>query len=155
MICIIALIVAGILGIFSAKYRAISKEAFECVFKKITFRKCDTRLDQRLKAEITGKFLRISPKLGRFMYRYFEVFSWTFLILTVVTLFFVGQGVYLYAVYGNCNGPNSNQFCIFDPLGTNKPQNITGQTGEICSIPGHQQNVTLTKPDIKLLNEVY
>lgn len=155
MICIIALIVFGILGIFSAKYRIIAKEAFGCVFKKLTLRKCDTGLDMRLKSEITSKFLKVNPRLGRTVYRYFEWFSWIFLILTVLTMFFVAQGVYFYAVYGNCNGKNSDQFCIFDPLGTNKPSNNTGQTGEICSIPGHQQNITLTKPDIKLLNGIY
>lgn len=151
MICIIALIVFGILGIFSAKYRVIAKEAFNCVFKKITFRKCDTGLNQRLKAEITGKFLRINPHLGRIVYRYFEWFSWIFLILTVLTLFFVGQGVYNYAVYGNCNGPNSDQFCIFDPMGTNRPDN---NIGEICSVPNYQ-NKPLVKPNIELFNGIY
>jgi len=52
MICVVALIVFGILGIFSAKYRVIAKEAFDCVFRKITLRKCDSRLDSRLKSEI-------------------------------------------------------------------------------------------------------
>ncbi|MGV8151373.1 MAG: DsbA family protein [Candidatus Woesearchaeota archaeon] len=151
MICIIALIVAGILGIFSAKYRTIAKEAFSCVFKKITFQKCDTRLDQRLRGEITGKFLKINPGLGRFMYKYFEWFSWILLILTVLTIFFVAQGIYFYAMYGNCNGKNSDQFCIFDPLGTNQPQNTTG---EICAIPGHQGK-PLIKPKIELLNGIY
>lgn len=145
MICIIALIVFGVLGIFSAKYRIIAKEAWNCVFKKITLRKCDTDLNQRLKGEITGKFLRINPHIGRVVYRYFEVFSWVFLILTVATLFFVGQGIYFYMIYGNCNGPNSNQFCIFDPLGANKPAN---ETGSVCAIPGHLQNATLKVPPI-------
>ena len=151
MICVIALIVAGILGIFSAKYRIIAKEALNCVFRKITFRKCDTRLDQRLRAEITAKFMRLNPGLGRTIYRNFETFSWILLILTLVTMFFVFQGLYFYAAYGNCNGPNSDQFCIFDPLGTNKPQNTTG---EICAIPG-MHNTILTRPDIKVNHEAY
>ena len=152
MICVIALIVFGILGIFSAKYRVIAKEAFNCVFKKITLRKCDTGLDVRLKSEITGKFMRWNPKLGKFIYKYFEVFSWALLILTIVTLYFFGQGVYFYAIYGNCNGPNSNAFCIFDPLGTNTPQSQSETSaGSVCSIPGHTQNKTLTAPsDINL-----
>jgi protein-disulfide isomerase len=149
MICIIALIVFGFLGIFSAKYRVIAKEAFNCVFKKITFRKCDTGLDTRLRSQITGKFLKFSPRLGRTVYKYFEVFSWIFLILTLATIFFVVKGVYFYAIYGNCNGPNSNQFCIFDPLGTNRPSNITA--GSSCSIPGHNENKTLTAPLIGTL----
>lgn len=151
MICIIALIVFGILGIFSASYRVIAKEAFNCVFKKITFRKCDTGLDTRLKSQIVGKFLKFAPRFGKTLYKYFEVFSWIFLILILVTFFFVGKGIYFYALYGNCNGPNSNQFCIFDPLGTNKPTNIT--SGSICSIPGHSENKTLTAPPIGMLSD--
>jgi len=147
MICIIAMIVFGILGIFSAKYRVIAKEAFHCVFKKITLRKCDSGLDTRLKSEITGKLLRFNHRLGKTVYKYFEVFSWIFLILILVTFFFIGKGIYFYALYGNCNGPNSNQFCIFDPLGTNKPQNIT--EGSVCHVPGQTAiTKTLTPPPL-------
>jgi hypothetical protein len=150
MICVIALIVFGILGIFSASYRVIAKEAFNCVFKKMTFRKCDTGLDTRLKSQITGRLLKFSPKLGKTVYKYFEVFSWIFLILILVTLFFVGRGVVFYAMYGNCNGPQSDQFCIFDPLGTNKP---ASPEGEICSIPGSAENKTLITPPAGELKE--
>ena len=155
MICVIALIVFGILGILSAKYRLIAKEAFSCVFKKLTLRKCDTGLDTRLKSQITSKFMKFSPPAGRFLYRYFEWFSWILLILTLASIFFVGQGIYNYALYGNCNGPNSNAFCIFDPLGTNKPANVTG-TGEVCHVPGQVQNKTLTAPSVgDLTHEAY
>jgi protein-disulfide isomerase len=154
MICVIALIVFGILGIFSASYRIIAKEAFNCVFKKVTFRKCDTGLDTRLKSQITGRLLKFSPRLGKTVYKYFEVFSWIFLILILVTLFFVGRGIVFYAMYGNCNGPNSNQFCIFDPLGTNKPSDVT--SGSTCSIPGHIDNKTLSAPPLgELKNGFY
>ncbi len=146
MICIIAMVVFGILGIFSASYRVIAKEAFNCVFKKITFRKCDTGLDTRLKSQITGKFLKFSPRLGKTVYKYFEVFSWVLLILTLVTFYFMSLGLYNYVVYGNCNGPNSNEFCIYDPLGTNKPQNVT--TGSVCAIPGSAQTKELNAPPI-------
>lgn len=155
MICVIAMIVFGILGIFSAKYRVIAKEAFSCVFKKMTLQKCDSSLDTRLKSQITGSMMRWWPSGGRFLYKYFEWFSWTFLIITIITLFFFGQGIYYYAMYGNCNGPNSNAFCIFDPLGSNnKPLNET--VGSVCAIPGHSQNKTLTAPAVgELLHGVY
>ena len=148
MICIIALIVFGILGIFSLKYRLIAKEALDCTFKKITLRKCDTGLDTRLKSQITGKFLRFWPALGRAVYRYFEVFSWIFLILTLLTLFFMGQGIYNYAIYGNCNGPQGG-FCIYDPLGTNQPHNITTTEGQCSLPPSIKVNTTLTPPPLR------
>ncbi|MFH1916239.1 MAG: thioredoxin domain-containing protein [Nanoarchaeota archaeon] len=114
MLCIIALIIFGILGIFSASYRKIAIEAFDCVFRRITFRKCRTNLDARLKSQLIGKVMRKSKKSGRFLYKYFEVFSWIFLILLVASMVAIGYGLYNYAKYGNCNGPESDQFCIFN-----------------------------------------
>jgi len=141
MICIIALVVFGILGIFSAKYRTIAKEAFDCVFRKITLRKCDSRLDLRLKAQITGKLMKRHQGLGRQIYKHFEIIAWIFTILMFVSLFYTGQGIYYFAKYGNCNGPNSNSFCIFDPLHS---LNNNDDSGNICSAPGFEENKTLS-----------
>jgi protein-disulfide isomerase len=134
MICIIALIVFGILGIFSARYRLLAKEAVDCVFRRITFRKCNSRLDQRLKSQITGTIMRKSQKTGRFVYRYFEVFSWILLILMLVSTFYAGKGIYYYARYGNCNGPDSNEFCIFNPHGL-PDISRTGNTTQVLIAP--------------------
>lgn len=115
MICVIALIVFGILGIFSASHRLIAKEAFECVFRRITLRKCETGLDKRLKAQITGKLMKRFPKTGKQVYKHFELLSWIFLILLLASIFFAGQGIYNAAVYGNCYGPGSTEFCPLSP----------------------------------------
>ena len=117
MICIIALIVFAFLAIFSARYRPLAKEAFDCVFRRVTLRKCNSNLDKRLKAKITGGIMKRHKALGRFVYKYFEVFSWFFLIIMLLSLVQIGISVYNYAAYGNCNGPDSSGFCIFDPLG--------------------------------------
>ena len=119
MICILALVVFGVLGIFSATHRKIAFEAFDCVFRKITLRKCETGLDTRLKSQITGKFLKFNPKTGRFVYKHFEVISWIFTILFFVSLAYTIVGGVNYYLYGNCNGPNSDGFCVFDPTGQN------------------------------------
>ncbi|MFH1649342.1 MAG: DsbA family protein [Candidatus Woesearchaeota archaeon] len=115
MICIAALIVFGILGLFSAKYRKIAKEALDCVFRRITLRPCTTGLDKRLRAELSGKLMRKNSAAGRFVYKYFEVFSWLFLILFVASIVGIAVGGYNYAVYGDCNGPSGNGFCPFNP----------------------------------------
>jgi len=120
MICFLAMIIFGILGIFSAKYRIIAKEATDCVFRRLTLRKCESGLDKRLKNQISGKLAKKKPKLAKFLYKYFEAFSWALIILLVWSLVSLGTGLYNYATYGNCNGPqNSNDFCIFDPSGSN------------------------------------
>lgn len=113
IICFIALIVFGILAIFSAKYRVIAKEAFECVFKRITLRKCTTGVDKRLKAQITGNLMRKNMRIGGFIYRHFEAISWFFTILLLASIFFSARGLYNYAVYGTCG----DGFCIYSALG--------------------------------------
>jgi len=137
MICIIALIVFGVLGIFSLSYRALAYEALDCVFRRVTLRKCHSGLDQRLRSKIAGKILRRNLFAGKVVYKYFEVFSWFFVVLLFVSIFFSARGLYFYGVYGNCNGPNDDGFCIFDPLGSG--QQHTGiDLGELgcVGVPG-------------------
>lgn len=109
------MIVFGILGIFSVKYRTIAKESFECVFKRITLRPCTTGLDERLKGQITGKLMKKSPKVAAFTYKHFEVFSWFFLILLIGSLIYSGISAYNLIVYENCHGPGSDEVCVFNP----------------------------------------
>jgi len=129
MICILALLVFGILGIFSAAYRQIFFEACDCIFRRVTFRKCRTGLDNKLKSQITGSIMRFSPFAARITYKYFEVFSWAFLILLIVSMYFTGAAIYNFTVYGNCNGPGSTEFCIFDPFAsTNSAESLPSCT---------------------------
>ncbi|MBW2982881.1 DsbA family protein [Candidatus Woesearchaeota archaeon] len=130
MICVLALIVFSILAIFSVSYRPLAAEAFDCVFRRVTFRKCRSGLDKRLKARLTGRASRVSKRLGRFVYRYFEVFSWLFLILLVLSLVQTGISAYNLAVYGNCNGLDEEGFCVFDPTGQKEEQVST------CNVEG-------------------
>jgi hypothetical protein len=139
MICIAALIVFGILGIFSASKRKIAKEAWDCVGRRLTLRKCSTGLDKRLKAQLTGKLMKKHKKTAKFIYKYFEVFSWIFILLTVWSVAQTGVSVYNFVEYGNCNGPGSNSFCLFDPLGDNV---------RTCPIDGSEFSTDLIAPNI-------
>src|SRR3972149_2220833 len=130
MICFIALIVFGILGIFSVKYRAIAKEALECTFLKMTFRPCRSRLDERLKAHISGGLMRRSPKAGMWIFRNFEILSWIFTILLVASMAYTAFSTYNYIQYGNCNGPDSGGFCIYDTL-----------AADTCSVADTQEGI--------------
>lgn len=117
MICIIALIVFGILGIFSAAYRKLAGEAFNCVFRRITLRKCETEFDKKLKAQITGKLIKY-PKAGKFVYKNFELLSWIFTILLIASFAYSVYSAYNYIQYGNCYGKSYGEgFCLFDPTG--------------------------------------
>ena len=107
------------MAIFSASYRPLAKEAFNCVFRRLTLRKCETGLNTRIRAQITGKLMQKHEKLASFVFKYFETISWIFIIITIVSLGYTAYGGYNYYLYGNCNGPQSDGFCIFDPLGHN------------------------------------
>jgi protein-disulfide isomerase len=119
VLCLLALPVFAILGIFSVKYRKLTKDAFECLIKTATLRKCESGLDDRIKAQLTGKILKFSPKFAKVTYNHYKLLSWLILILFAWSIYGSGVGVYNYYYYGNCNGPESTGFCIFDPTGSN------------------------------------
>src|SRR3989338_4533173 len=124
MICIIALVVFGVLGIFSATHRAYAKEAFNCIFRRITLRKCSTGFDNKMKRKISTKLMQKNPKLGGFVFRHFELLSWIMTIAMIVSLFYIAFAIYNLSSYGNCD-PQDPENCIFQP-----------QTAEpICDCP--------------------
>jgi len=114
--CFIALIVFSIMGIFSATHRALAKEAFDCVFKKLTLTPCQTGLDQRLKAKLVSHAFDFSPGLAKLLNVHFELFSWLFFILTVISLAYSIWGFYNWYEYGNCDGPTATGFCIYNTI---------------------------------------
>ncbi len=128
VLCLIALPLFAILGIFSASYRQLAREAFSCVFKKITLQPCDTGLDTRIKTSVVGPIFRRSQRVGGFVYRHFTFLSWFFVILSIATLLGVAWGGYNYYLYGNCNGANSSGFCVFDPSGANQQFSSSGSS---------------------------
>lgn len=111
MACLIALIVFSILGIFSATHRQLAKEAFDCVFRRITLRPCNTGFDQKIKGKVIGKLLSKSPKLAKSIHHSWEAISWFLVILFFVSLFFSAKGVYNLVRYKTCD-PANPQNCI-------------------------------------------
>lgn len=124
MICIVALIIFSILGIFSLSYRKLAKEAFDCVFRRITFRPCDTGFDQKIKGRVVGKLLNRSPKMAKAVHRFWEPISWFLVVLFFVSLFFSAKSVYNLVKYQSCN-PKNPQSCI-----------LTTEQKEICECQG-------------------
>ncbi len=125
--CIVALVVFGIMGIFSASHRPLAKEAFGCVFRMATLRKCESNFDQKMKTRISVGLLKWNKTVGRFAFRHFEAISWALVLLTVVSLVLIFVGIYNFVLFGNCNGP-AGGFCIYNGLlgGTNKTPELLG-----------------------------
>ncbi len=119
MFCIIAFVVLSILGIFSASNRQLAREAFDCVFRRVTFRPCNTGFDEKMKAKILGLVIIRSEGGARFLNKYFEGIAWVFFVLLAASSFMAVRGVYLFYTTGNCNGTNNSGFCVFDPKNQN------------------------------------
>jgi protein-disulfide isomerase len=116
VLCLIAAAVFLVLSVFSAKYRPLAKEAVRCVFRTITFKPCDTGLDEQLKAEIVSSVLKFSPSIAKIINRNFTILSWIFVLLSIASFAYMIYGGYNFYVYGNCDGPNATQACILNDL---------------------------------------
>lgn len=148
MFCILSFIVLAVIGIFNASYRDLAKEAYQCAFRRITFRACNTSFKDKMKAKLTGKLLKRAPWAAKLLQRHFEMFSWILVILTVVSTFWVAKGVYNFYLYGSCNGLNSSGFCALDPTGENSK---VSQIGGGCTTgQGDESQVTIAPVDLSI-----
>lgn len=116
VLCLIAAAVFLVLSIFSAKYRPLAKEAVRCVFRTITFKPCDTGLDDKLKAEIVSSVLKFSPAGAKIINRNFTILSWVFVVLSIASFGYMIYGGYNFYQYGNCEGPGATQACVLNDL---------------------------------------
>lgn len=120
MICFIALIVFAVLGVFSAKYRGYFFEASDCIFRRVTLRKCNTSFDTKMKVKISTKASKLSKPFGGFIFRHFEALSWLLTIIMIVSIIWSGYtgavAVYNFVAFGDCNGPNSGQVCVLNEV---------------------------------------
>ncbi len=131
VICIIALPILAIMGLFSLRYKILAKEAFHCLFRTFQFKPCNTGLDVRIKSKFTAK-LMWWPGFARFFYKNFALLSWIFVILALLSVVGTGYGLYNYLAYGNCNGPDSSAFCVFNIVHSNQPEcSVFGVTGSV------------------------
>jgi hypothetical protein len=146
MFCIIAFVILSILGIFSATNRHLAHEALDCVFRRITFRPCNTGFDEKMKAKILGKIINRSERAARFLNKNFEILSWVFFVLLLGSSIWAVRGIYLYYVSGSCNGLNQTAFCLFDPTGKNN--DISGISSECLVNPINSGDLSLNGIDI-------
>lgn len=112
-ICLLALVILGILSVFSARYRKWAREALDCVSRRVILRPCKTGFNQKVRAKITSKLMGKSTGLARFTHKHFEALSWVFTVMLFVSLVVTAVSAYNLAVYGSCD-PGSGA-CVFNP----------------------------------------
>src|SRR3989344_821094 len=104
MFCIIAFVVLSIIAIFNVSYRELAREAYDCVFRKITRRPCNTGFKEKMKAKMVGKVLSRSAFVAKLLNKHFELLSWILFLATIASIFWTGKGLINYYLYGSCNG---------------------------------------------------
>jgi protein-disulfide isomerase len=134
------------MGIFSASHRALAKEAFSCVFHRITLRSCNSGFKEKIKSKILSRLIVHSTFAAKMVNKHYEILSWIFFILMVGSTLWVLRGGYNFYVYGSCNGLNESGFCAFDPSGANNA--ITSVSTQCGITENSSQNVTLQNVDL-------
>ena len=112
--CLVALVVLGIMSIFSAKYRSWAREALDCVLRRLVLRPCRTGFNEKVKAKVTSKLMGKSPRAARFAHRHFEAVSWVFTIMLFVSIGYSAYGAYNLLTVGTCDPAHPDQ-CVFNP----------------------------------------
>jgi protein-disulfide isomerase len=115
-LCIIAAGVFALMSLFSAKYRPLAKEAFNCVFRTITLKPCDTGLDDRLKAETVVGLMKYSATAAKLVNKYFSLMMWAIVLLSIGSLAYTIYSGYNFYQYGNCEGAESKNACVLNDL---------------------------------------
>lgn len=141
-----ALAVFSVLGIFSARYRALAGEAFECVFRMATLRPCSTNLNQRIRTKVVAKIFIRSPKAAGFVKRYFEPLSWAFTVLMVGSAALSVQAGYNLYKYGTCTPSDPGQ-CVLVPQQTTScgSEHCATTAGCLCD----NKTIGCTPPEFK------
>ena len=121
--------VFGIMGIFSATHRQLAKEAFDCVFRMVTLRPCNSSFDQKMKGKIVGKLINRSPKAAGFVNKNFKILSGLMVIIFFVSMIYSGYAIYNLGIHGTCT-PENPEMCVFTPDQT------TDSTCDECGILG-------------------
>ncbi len=117
VLCLLAIPLFLVLGIFSAKYRQLAKDALKCIGSTVTLKKCESGLDDRIRAEITGRLLSFAPRTASFVYRSYKILSWIVLLLFIWSAYQTAISGYNYYNYGSCNEPAGTGFCLLNPSG--------------------------------------
>lgn len=146
--CLIALVVFGVLGIFSASHRKLAGEAWHCVWNSARGRKCDSNFDQKMKTKISVGLLKYNKSLGKFVFKNFNLISWALVILTILSLLLIGIGVYNWWAFGNCNGPGSSAFCAFNAFGD--ALSGKGDPSQIMGTPKIENGIWIGDPNAQL-----
>jgi predicted DsbA family dithiol-disulfide isomerase len=108
MICVAALILFALLGIFSVTYRKLAKEAWVCVTRRVTLRPCETDFQTKVKGLVVGKLIGKNEKVASFVSRHFKGLAWVVVILSIASTVYLGYATYNWVRYQTCDPWTNN-----------------------------------------------
>ena len=93
--CLVALVLRALafIGWLPVKYKRYARDAFTCLTRYATFRPCNTKLHDRVRATVISRLMINHMRLARFVYRHFEAISWIFSISLYIILGCVAYGI--------------------------------------------------------------
>lgn len=103
MLCIVAFVVVLVLSAVSAKYRKLLGRAWGCVWRRVTFRPCDTTFRDDVKSSLLAPLAVRAPALVKPASIAIEVMAWLMVLSLVVSLYIVGRSGLNLFVYGTCD----------------------------------------------------
>ncbi len=107
MFCIAAFIILIFMGAVSARYRVYLAKAWNCTFRRMTFRSCDTTFKQDTKNRLLAPIAMRAPGLVKPASVAIEIVAVLIILTTVWSAYTaVKSGVNL-LVYGTCDKQNS------------------------------------------------
>lgn len=107
MFCIAAFIVLLLMAAVSAKYRKLLGKAWNCTFRRVTFRACDTSFKQDIKDRILAPVAIRNPRAVKTVSFALEVAAFLIVVTTVVSLYIVVRSGLNLAAYGTCDKQNA------------------------------------------------
>lgn len=123
MLCLAALIIFAVIGIFSATHRKLAWEAWECVLNRVRRRPCEASLGERVKTDLVAWLMPRNMRLAKFINRRAEILAWALVTLSIISALYVARGVFYLVTQGTCN-PGGE--CFFN-LGKDELDNIEQQ----------------------------
>lgn len=103
MLCIVAFAVVLVLSAVSAKYRKLLGRAWGCVWRRVTFRPCDTSFRDDVKSSLLAPLAVRAPAMVKPASIAIEVVAWLMVLSLVVSLYIVGRSGLNLFVYGTCD----------------------------------------------------
>jgi hypothetical protein len=130
--CIAAFIVLVVMAAFSARYRRYVGTAWNCVWRRVTFRPCDTTFKQDIKDHLLAPIAARRPGLVRPAGITLEVLAVLVILTTIWSGYTVVKSAVNLYVYGTCNKQDSAS-CTLGAEACSIPDETPGFTESLAA----------------------